>query len=81
MAGIGFELKKLFSQKGIILNVRANLYASIVVAGPMILGAILLFGLRYIAILAGSSNHDQDVFIVTITYSILFPLLLTSLVS
>jgi uncharacterized membrane protein len=81
MAGIGFELKKLFAKKGLILNIRANLYASVVVTGPMLLGAILLFALRYFAQLAGASNREQNEFIVIITYSLLFPLLLTSLVS
>ena len=38
MAGIGFELKKLFAQKGLLLKLRANTFASIVVAGPMVLG-------------------------------------------
>lgn len=81
MAGIGFELRKLYSEKGLILNTRANLYASIVVAGPMLLGAVMLLGMKYVAYLAGASNHDQDVLVVIITYSLLFPLLLTSLVS
>src|ERR1035437_1078054 len=81
MAGIGFELKKLFSQKGLIPNLRANLYASVVVAGPMILGALLLFVLRYIAIKAGASMHQQDIFIIVTVYSMLFPLLLTSFLS
>jgi uncharacterized membrane protein len=81
MAGIGFELKRLFSQKGLISNLRANLYASVVVAGPMILGALLLFLLRYIAIKAGASLHQQDIFIIVTVYSMLFPLLLTSFLS
>lgn len=81
MAGIGFELKKLFAKKGLILNIRANLYASVVVTGPMLLGAILLFALRYISILAAATKQQQNEFIVIITYSLLFPLLITSLVS
>ena len=46
MAGIGFELKKLFSNKGIILKARASLYAGLVVAGPMIIGILLLLGAK-----------------------------------
>lgn len=78
MAGIGFELKKLFSKRGIILKVRANIYASLVVAGPMILGALLLLGVKFIATLGGASDHQQDLMVVIITYSLLFSLLLTS---
>lgn len=78
MAGIGFELKKLFSQKGIILNVRANLYASLVVAGPMLLGVGLLLGTKFVSGLGGASNHQQDLIMVIITYSLLFSLVLAS---
>jgi uncharacterized membrane protein len=79
MAGIGFELKKLFSKRGIILAARANLYASLVVAGPMILGAVLLLGAKFISDWGGASNHEQDLIIVVITYSLLFSLLLSSI--
>lgn len=79
MAGIGFELKKLFAKKGIILKFRANLYASLVVAGPMLLGVILLLGTKLIANLGGASHHQQDLVMVLITYSLLFSLLLSSL--
>ncbi len=81
MAGIGFELKKLFSNEGVVLNLRANLYASIVTTGPMIMGALLLFGMKYLSIRAGASFHQQDLVIVIITYSLLFSLLLSSTVS
>jgi polysaccharide biosynthesis protein PelG len=79
VAGIGFELKKLFSNKGIILSIRANLYASMVIAGPMILGALLLLGSKIVASFGGASNHEQDLIVVIITYSLLFSLLLSSL--
>ena len=79
MAGIGFELKKLFAKKGIILSVRANLYAGLVVAGPMILGGLLLLGTRFISGIGGASTHQQDLIMVIITYSLLFSLLLSAL--
>lgn len=79
MAGIGFELKKLFSKKGIIFKFRANLYASLVVTGPMLLGIVLLLGTRLIARLGGATPHQQDLVMVLITYSLLFSLLLSSL--
>ena len=79
MAGIGFELKKLFAKKGIILKFRANLYASLVVTGPMLLGVVLLLGTRLISKLGGATLHQQDLVMVLITYSLLFSLLLSSL--
>jgi uncharacterized membrane protein len=79
MAGIGFELKKLFSKRGITLKLRANLYASLVVTGPMVLGILLLLGSKFISTRAGASAHQQDLIIVVITYSLLFSLLVSSL--
>ena len=63
MAGIGFELKKLFSNSSIIMKLRANLFSSIVIAGPMIMGAILLLGIKYLAVRAGATLHQQHPFL------------------
>lgn len=79
MAGIGFELKRLFNNTGIIMQMRAQLYAATVITGPMILGATLLFIIKFGAQIYGLSGADQDAAVVMTTWSILFPLLLTSL--
>ena len=76
MAGIGFELKKLFSENSIFMKLRANIFSGVVIAGPMIMGAMLLLGVKYIAVTAGAPIHEQDLLIVIITYSLLFSLLL-----
>ena len=81
MAGIGFELKKLFSDNSILMKLRANLFSSVVIAGPMIMGAMLLLGVKFIAVSAGASLHEQDLLIVVITYSLLFSLLLINTLS
>ena len=49
MAGIGFELKKMFDKKGLLSMLKAYGYAGIVVTGPMILGVVLLLGIRIIS--------------------------------
>jgi polysaccharide biosynthesis protein PelG len=81
MAGIGFELKKLFSGNSILLKLRANLFSGIVIAGPMIMGAVLLIGIKYLAVNADASLHQQDLLIVVVTYSLLFSLLLINTLS
>ena len=45
MAGIGFELKRLFSKRGILSTMRAYGYAGIVCTGPMLLGVVLQLGI------------------------------------
>lgn len=79
MAGIGFELKKLFQNKGLLLQARANIYAGVVIAGPTLMGVLLLLGTRYISFYGGATNRQQDLIVVIITYSLLFSLILTSL--
>lgn len=45
MAGIRFELKKLFRRKGMLAGLRAYGYAGIICTGPMLLGVLLQGGL------------------------------------
>ena len=45
MAGIGFELKKLFRRKGLFASLRAYGYAGIICTGPMLLGVALQLGI------------------------------------
>ena len=42
MAGIGFELKKLFQKRGLAATVRAYGYAGVICTGPMLLGLSLI---------------------------------------
>ena len=47
MAGIGFELKKLYSKRGLFAMFRAVGYSTAVCVGPMLLGIVLLLGIMY----------------------------------
>lgn len=78
MAGIGFSLKRLFSKKGVLALCRAYGYASVICAGPMILGVILLVGMALISRLAGVGQHDRELMNVMLTYSLLWSLTVTS---
>ena len=42
MAGIGFELKKLFQKRGLAATAKAYGYAGVICTGPMLLGIVLL---------------------------------------
>lgn len=81
MAGIGFELKRMFTQKGLFASIRAYSYAGIICAGPMVLGVALLLGARLITGYAGASAHDRELLNSMITYALLGSLTLTSLFS
>ena len=55
MAGIGFELKKLFNSRGLFASFRAYGYAGVVCTGPMLLGIVLLLGVMYLCDKTGGS--------------------------
>ena len=67
MAGIGFELKKLFQKNGIFALLRAYGYAGAVCAGPMLLGIALLLGVHYISETAGLDRMGQNMLTCMIT--------------
>ena len=81
MAGIGFELKKLFSRKGLIATVRAYGYASMVCAGPMLLGFFLLLLCMLMADAAGTDRHSRELLVTMLTHALLGSLVVTSLFS
>ena len=60
MAGIGFELKKLFRRKGLFATLRAYGYAGVICTGPMLLGVLLQVGMLVLCGWAGAARADQD---------------------
>ena len=81
MAGIGFELKKLFSKKGIFALIRAYGYAGVVCTGSMLLGMVLLLGIQAIAKYGGVAKAEQEFLVCLITYTLLASLLITNFLS
>ncbi len=78
MAGIGFELKKLFVGSGVIRKMRAYAYAAIVCSGTMILAVLLLLGVQAVARAFGVSETMRETLVVTMVYALFFSMLLTS---
>lgn len=81
MAGIGFELKRLFRRRGLFATMRAYGYAGIVCTGPMLLGVLLQVGILVLCGLWGVGRANQDLLVCMVTYTLLASLLLTSFFS
>ena len=81
MAGIGFELKKLFRQKGIMAKLRAVGYTGAVTTGPMLLGVILLAGISIACEFTGMPRLERELLNCMVTYTLLFSLLVNSVFS
>ncbi len=78
MAGIGFELKKIYKKEGIRSAIMGATYGSIVTVGPTIL--VILVILILYAILGFSSVNvaDRELLSSTILYIFIFATILTS---
>lgn len=81
MAGIGFELKKLFQKRGLVSTAKAYGYAGIICTGPMLLGLVLLLGITFICGHTGATRHDRELLNCMITYTLLASLTVTSFFS
>ena len=81
MAGIGFELKKLFAKKGVLSTTKAYGYATIICAGPMLLGVILLLGMMMLCGIFKTATHIRELLICMITYTLLASVTVTSFFS
>ena len=81
MAGIGFELKRLFRREGVLASFRAYGYAGIVCTGPMLLGVLLVLGVLLLCEWSHTGKGDRDLLVCMITYTLLASLLVTSFLS
>ncbi len=81
MAGIGFELKKLFAKKGVLNSAKAYSYAAVICTGPMLLGVLLLLGITGLCMLAKTDLHTREVLICMITYTLLASVTVSSFFS
>ncbi|GGF92552.1 exopolysaccharide Pel transporter PelG [Paenibacillus abyssi] len=77
MAGVGFELRKLFRDQGLISQAKAYAYSSITTIGPMVLCMVLIVAMQWMMSAAGSSFLERELFLATAVYSFIFSVLLT----
>lgn len=78
MAGIGFELKKLYKNRGIFFDLRALFYTSFVIVGPQLLFISTIGILQIVISLMHVSFIERDLFLASIVYSFIFSQIITS---
>lgn len=81
MAGIGFELKKLFQKKGFFRSMKAFGYTTVICTGPMLLGVLLLLGVMYLCSFTDTLVRTRETLICMITYTLLASVLTTAFFS
>ena len=78
MAGIGFELKRLFKKDGVFSTIFAGVYATAVTIGPTIIVIIALNIMYMLPPYIEMAYRDKDVLSSTILYVFIFSLMLAS---
>ena len=69
MAGVGFELKKIFKDDGGILNsVKGFSVTAAVTEGPMILTMVTLYANRLLLKSFNAGYRDEQIYIFIVTY-------------
>ena len=81
MAGIGFELRRLFDKRGIVSKMRAYAYTSLVVTGPMLLGVAFIGSVQLMGTAFGLPVNDRNLLVCMTTYALLGSLILTGTIS
>lgn len=78
MAGIGFELKKLFRRESLTAKFSAVLYSVFSTIGHLLVVVIALLGVRVLLLQSSMPLEDQRLYSAIILYSFVFPLIFTS---
>lgn len=81
MAGVGFELKKLFEKKGIIQQLKAYTYSTMVIVGPMLLTMLLILGIQIMMMEFSFPFYLRQRFISGVIYAFIFSYLIVSFFS
>ena len=82
MAGVGFELRKLFKNNdGYVDNIKAYSISAIVTEGPMFLCIFMLLMLKTLICKFNGTYFEKDLFIVVITYSMIFSMLFSNTIN
>lgn len=80
MAGIGFELKKVFRGGGVFAVLRGYSLTAVVTEGPMVLMIVLLFTLQRLLADSGAAYRVREQFLFFMTYAMIFSLILADTV-
>lgn len=78
MAGIGFELRKIYGRKTLASSIKGSIYATMTTMGPSVLFAVLLLTLRAILDYKNTEELENIFFISSFTYVFLTAILVSS---
>lgn len=77
MAGIGFELRRMWGKKNYISNIKAYFVSALVTTGPTIICILMITSMQVLLGYLGESFMNKELFIATIIYDFAFSLIIT----
>lgn len=78
MAGIGFELKRLFKKRSIMSNFAGMLYSVFATIGHMLIIIVVLFVINLVMKIKGFGEMNKELFSAIVLYAFIFSLTFTS---
>jgi len=81
MAGIGFELKKLFDKSGLVNKAKAYTYSSLITIGPMLLCIVMVGVFNRMLRGAGTDYLNVELFQSCVIYAFIFSYIISSLMT
>ncbi|MFD0715445.1 exopolysaccharide Pel transporter PelG [Paenibacillus sp. GCM10027626] len=81
MAGIGFELRKLFHEQGLLSSIRAYGYSSLTTAGPTVLCISMIIAMQQMMTFSGAPFLERELLLATVVYCFIFSILITGGIS
>ena len=78
MAGVGFELKKLFRARTAAGHVKAYTYSAIITTGPFLLMTGMVLAIQLLFTRFGASAEEQGLFVASVVYGFVFSQILSS---
>ncbi|MFD2670724.1 exopolysaccharide Pel transporter PelG [Marinicrinis sediminis] len=81
MAGIGFELRKLYRKEGLLQKVRAFAFTSFITVGPLISCIFMILGVQGLSLQTGVDFVERELIHVSMVYAFIFSYLITSIVN
>lgn len=81
MAGIGFELKKLFDKEGLVNKFKAFTYSSLVTIGPMLACIMLILVIQVLLVVYNVPFLNRELFLASVVYSFTFSYIIANLLT
>ena len=78
MAGVGFELKKLFTARTAAGHIKAYTYSAIITTGPFALLTGMVLALQFLFGCYEVAAEDSRVFVASVVYAFVFSQILSS---